>query len=124
MSKFQQPDDETTDTGRSMANASNDPELQRVRDEVITRLATRGVRAVAGDSSEDLVELLEAVEAFEETVERRGGDLMVDEPVAPGKTPQPDDILFVLPTRQGNETAKAYIARIVEATADADRRAQ
>jgi len=107
-----------------MANASNDPEIQRVRDEVITRLTTRGVRTTAGDSSEDLVELLDAVEAFEETVERRGGDLMVDEPVAPGKTPQPDDILFVLPTRQGNETAKAYLARIAEATAEADRRSR
>jgi hypothetical protein len=106
-----------------MADASNDRDMQRVRDEVIARLGSRGVRTVAGDSPEDLVELLETVEAFEETVERRGGDLMVDEPVSPGKTPQADDILFVLPVRAGGEAAKAYIARISEATAQADGRA-
>jgi hypothetical protein len=42
--------------------------------------------------------------------------------VSPGNTPQPDDILFVLPPRNERETAASYLARINEATADANRR--
>jgi hypothetical protein len=106
-----------------MADASNDRELQRVREEVTARLDSRGVRTTAADSPEELVQLLEAVEAFEDAVERHGGDLMVDEPVSRGKAPQPDDILFVLPSRDDGEAAAAYVARIDEATADANRRA-
>lgn len=105
-----------------MADASNDREMQRVREEVTARLDSRGVRTSAADSSEELAQLLEAVEAFEEAVERHGGDLMVDEPVAGGKAPQPDDILFVLPARRDGEKGAAYVARIDEATADANRR--
>lgn len=106
-----------------MADAPNDREMQRVRAEVIARLDARGVRTTPTDSPEDLVDLLEAVEAFEEAVERHGGDLMVDEPVSGGKAPQPDDILFVLPAREDAERAAAYVARIDQAAADASRRA-
>ena len=107
-----------------MADAPNDPVRQRVREEVIARLNSRGVRTDAADSSEDLVRLLDAVEAFEAAVERAGGDLMVDEPVAGQRATQPDDILFVLPPRQGSESARAYLGRIDQARADAEGRRQ
>ncbi|MEO7966281.1 MAG: hypothetical protein ABIT38_20460, partial [Gemmatimonadaceae bacterium] len=43
------------------------------------RLTSRGVRLVGGEGANDLVQILDAVERFEISVERRGGDLMVDE---------------------------------------------
>lgn len=107
-----------------MANTPKDDGTQRVREEVIARLESRGVRTDAADSSEDLAQLLEAVEAFEEAVERGGGDLMVDEPVAGGSTPQPDDLMFVLPRRETGESAAAYVGRIDQARAEADRRSK
>ncbi|HEY4303552.1 MAG TPA: hypothetical protein VGM82_03750 [Gemmatimonadaceae bacterium] len=105
-----------------MADAPNDPVTQRVREEVIGRLESRGVHTTSADTSEQLAQLLEAVEDFEATVERHGGDLMVDEPTQGGKATQPDDVLFVLPSRESGEAASAFIARIIEATADADQR--
>jgi hypothetical protein len=104
-----------------MADASNDPATQRVREEVVARLEARGVRTSAADTSEDLVRLLDAVEAFEAAVERAGGDLMVDEPVSGRKTTQPDDIAFVLPPREEREAAASYLSRIADATRDAER---
>ncbi len=105
-----------------MADAPNDPGTQRVREEVVARLSSRGVRTSASDSAEDLVQLLDAVEAFEAAVERGGGDLMVDEPIADKRPSQPDDILFVLPPRQDSETARAYIGRIERARREAEGR--
>jgi hypothetical protein len=104
-----------------MADAPNDPTLQRAREEVIARLETRGVRTNDADSAEDLVELLDAVEDFEESVERAGGDLMVDEPVSGSKASQPDDLLFVLPPRDDGEAARSYIERIRNAGSEAER---
>jgi hypothetical protein len=92
-----------------------DPETRRVRDEVADRLRARGIETTQADSLEDLVRLLEAVEEFERTVERKGGDLMVDEPVGSGRPLSPDAKAFVLPTRVGGESISALIARIAEA---------
>ena len=105
-----------------MADASKDPVTQRVREEVIARLASRGVSATSSDTSEDLAQILEAVEAFEAAVERAGGDLMVDEPVGGKPASQPDDVVFVLPPRRPNEAADAYLGRLAAARADADGR--
>jgi hypothetical protein len=95
-----------------------DPEradTERATEEVVARLRSRGIDVSERESTEDLVELLDAVEAFEETVQNRGGDLMVDEPVR-SKTPtQPDDLAFVLPTRNPNETIGAYTLRVMQA---------
>lgn len=100
-----------------MTSEPMDSELARARTDVIGRLQARGVSASVRDSSEDLVRLLDAVEEFERTVQRRGGDLMVDEPVSSGRQvpEQPDDRAFVLPTRREHETVPAFIERIDKA---------
>ncbi len=101
-----------------------DPEradVERATLEVVARLRGRGIEVNERESSEALVHLLDAVEAFERTVENRGGDLMVDEPVRSKAPTQPDDVAFVLPTRAPNETIAAYTVRVAQAR---DRAAQ
>ena len=90
-------------------------EIQRVMLETADRLRQRGVALTGRESNDELVSLLDAVEEYELAVERRGGDLMVDE--APeGKTPQPDDVHFALPRRGERESAADYLMRIKERT--------
>jgi hypothetical protein len=98
-------------------------DLARVQTEVINRLQTLGVATSALDTPDDLARLLDAVEEFERTVQRRGGDLMVDEPVAgEGTEPiRPDNGFFVIPARDENEDAAAFIARINDARERASR---
>ena len=81
--------------------------------EVTARLRRRGVEVSAADSAEDVVDLLSAVERFEAAVERHGGDLMVDDL----RSSEPDDRHFVVPRRNPTESARAYIARVDQATA-------
>ncbi|MGH7719283.1 MAG: hypothetical protein ACREON_10615 [Gemmatimonadaceae bacterium] len=90
-------------------------ERERVKADVAARLRDRGVDVDEGESSEDLVTALEAVERFERAVEAKGGDLMVDEAPDPRAT-QPDDEHFVLPRRRADESIPEYLARIDEAT--------
>ena len=89
---------------------------ERVESEVISRLRSRGVHVTGRESDEELVTLLEAVERFERTVEKHGGDLMVDEPVDADVAREPDDRRFVLPRRHDHETVSAFVRRIAEAT--------
>src|SRR5216110_3868878 len=81
--------------------------------EVTARLRGRGVAVTGGESPEELVDLLSAVERFEAAVEAHGGDLMVDDL----KSSRPDDRHFVVPRRAHGEVVRAYITRIDEATA-------
>ena len=81
--------------------------------EVTDRLRRRGISVTKSEKPEDLVDLLSAVERFEEAVEAHGGDLMVDDL----KSAQPDDSHFVVPRRGHTETVRTYIARIDAATA-------
>jgi len=81
--------------------------------EVSARLRGRGVTLTGAEKSEELVDLLSAVERFERAVELHGGDLMVDDL----KSPKPDDRHFVLPRRAHAETIRAYVIRIDDATA-------
>jgi len=85
--------------------------------ETAARLQSRGIEVTGREDPEDLVDLLTAVERFEEWVEARGGDLMVDDL----KSPQPDDPHFVVPRRARGEPLRQYIGRI-EAAADGLRR--
>ena len=96
-------------------------ERQRAESEVAFRLRSRGVRLTGGESDEQLVELLEAVERFERVVERHGGDLMVDEPMDSDRAPEPDNRRFVLPRRRDGETVGAFLGRIAEAVDRASR---
>src|SRR6266540_2894550 len=81
--------------------------------EVADRLRRRGIAVTGAERTDDLADLLSAVERFEAAVEAHGGDLMVDDL----KSPQPDDRHFVLPRREHGETIRAYVSRIDEATA-------
>ncbi len=105
----------------STSSDSMDPELRRVSDEIIGRLRSRGVEATHADSPEELARLLEAVEEFEQTVERAGGDLMVDEPIGSRPPIEPDVRAFVLPKRHAMESVTAFLARLAEARARAAR---
>ena len=90
-------------------------EMERNAAIVAEKLRGKGVTVSPSDTPDDIVTLLESVEAFEEAVKLGGGDLMMDEPPA-GHDPQPDDERFVLPPRRANEQANAYVERIAAAT--------
>jgi hypothetical protein len=84
---------------------------ERAAAEVADRLRRRGIAVTGAERSDDLANLLSAVERFEAAVEAHGGDLMVDDL----KSPQPDDQHFVMPRRTQSESVQAYIIRIDEA---------
>ena len=96
-------------------------ERERVGLDIAARLAHRGVALTGGESSEQLVSLLEAVERFERAVQAKGGDLMVDEGPEQSKL-QPDDAQFVIPSRADDESVGRYIRRVEEATGEIERR--
>jgi hypothetical protein len=106
-------------SGAESAAARDD--RQRVAGEIADRLRRRGIRLLGDESDEELVQVLEAVERFETIVERKGGDLMVDEPVRGDKPSQPDDAAFVIPARRGSESTASFIERIDEAATRASR---
>jgi hypothetical protein len=81
--------------------------------EVADRLRQRGIAVTGGEDSDDLANLLDAVERFEHAVKAHGGDLMVDDL----RSSRPDDAHYVVPRREHGEVIRAYIGRIDEATA-------
>jgi len=93
----------------------NSSEFHRVMLETADRLRQRGVILTGKESGDELVSLLDAVEAFELAVERRGGDVMVDEPPE-GETPQTGDVHFGLPRRHERESVSDYLVRILART--------
>ena len=92
-----------------------DDERRRIAAEVAGRLRRRGVQLSGSESAMELADLEEAVEDFERAVERSGGDLMVDEPVAGDSPIAPDEAAFVLPARKAGESVAAFIGRIGDA---------
>ena len=101
------------DEERSRAlDPHRDEERRAAMGEALARLEARGI-AVDRASSDELADLLAAVERFEALVESRGGDLMVDDL----RSSAPDDPSFVLPRRHAHEPLLTYIARIDAATA-------
>ena len=99
----------------SAPHDENDRDLARVSLVLASRLRARGVEIHDDDSPDAIVLLLEGVEAFERAVESRGGDLMMDEPPA-NQAGQPDDPLFLLPSRGVDESSAAYATRLAAAT--------
>ncbi len=91
---------------------------QRNAEIVAATLSARGARVDSSENSEQLVQLLEAVERFENAVSALGGDRMVDDP----DTPQPDDPAFVLPRRRDDESVGAYTTRVERAAQELERR--
>jgi hypothetical protein len=80
--------------------------------DVAARLRSRGLDVTGSENSEDLADLLSAVERFEAAVQAHGGDLMMDDL----NSSEPDDPHFVLPRQRGGETIRSYVGRIDEAT--------
>lgn len=99
----------------SEPRSSEDEARRRVAEEIAGRLRRDGVRLDGRESDEELVTLLEVVERFEAAVQRRGGDLMVDEPVGRASPIAPDSRAFVLPTRRDHEPIAAFVERIAAA---------
>ena len=92
---------------------NRDTERRSAMQEAAERLRARGIMLTGKETSEELDDLLSAVQRFEAAVESRGGDLMVDDL----KSTRPDDPHFVLPRREPKEPARAYILRVQEAGA-------
>ena len=99
-----------TERARGDTDARAD-ERTRVTEELRARLRTRGIEVGAHDSEDDVSEMIEAVERFEDRVRALGGDLMVDVPPA-GQAGQPDEPRFKLPLRQRGEAAGQYVSRL------------
>jgi hypothetical protein len=94
---------------------ARDPHRDQERDSVVRELAaklrSRGVTLSGRETSDEVGDLLDAVENWESAVEQAGGDLYVDE-----GGDQPDNPDFVLPPRKSGERAGDYILRIEQAT--------
>jgi len=93
-------------------------ERLRVRQETIAHLESRGVHVTGAESDNEIGDLEDAVERFEQEVDAHGGDLFVDS----GPAREPDDPLFVLPKRRGHEPVAEYLGRIDDATTRVHRR--
>ena len=103
-----------------MARSDNTPagdseDVRRVSDEYAGRLAGLGIRLTGNERSNEIVQMVEAVERFERAVEAHGGDLMGDEGPR-GHTTQPDDPHFALPVRDEHESVADYLERLARAT--------
>jgi hypothetical protein len=99
-----------TDVNAS-AQDSGDAERDRIARDIAGRLFSRGVDVRDDDSGDDITEIEEEVERFENLVQAHGGDLMVDEPPR-GQKGRPDDARFRLPLRHADESASAYVERL------------
>ena len=100
------------------AGSDDNRDIVRVTEEIAGRLRARGIEVNDTDTPDDVVRMLEAMEAFEQAVERAGGDLMMDEP-PPNQHGEPDDTHFLLPKRSADESALAYAERLAAAAAAA-----
>jgi hypothetical protein len=88
-------------------------EQRKARQESEARLAERGVEVRPGDTDDDVADLQDTIERFEQEVERLGGDLMVNHL----KSSQPEDPAFVPPPRGTTESIAMYLRRLEDAIA-------
>ncbi|HEY9479635.1 MAG TPA: hypothetical protein VIP79_06080 [Gemmatimonadaceae bacterium] len=92
-----------------------DPERERERESVSSSVAAtlsaRGVELTGRESSEQLVEVLDAVERFEAAVSEAGGDRMLNDP----DSSDPQEEAFVLPRRAADESPFEYAERVQRA---------
>lgn len=99
---------------RASSQDSGDADRERVAQDMAGRLFARGVDVHDDDTADDIASIEEAVERFEELVQARGGDLMVDEPPR-GQHGRPDHAGFRLPLRAADESAARYVERLARA---------
>jgi hypothetical protein len=92
--------------------AKRSDERQRVREELEGRLARGGVALNGSETDEQLIDLSNALEAFDLARARVGGDSMVNTQ----QSSQPDDKRYVLPQRRDDESVERYLVRLRGAT--------
>jgi hypothetical protein len=88
-----------------------DLERESVSATVAATLRARGVELTGRESSEQLVEMLDAMERFEAAVSEAGGDRMVNDP----DSTDPQEEAFVLPRRAADESPFEYAERVQRA---------
>ena len=94
-----------------MTSPMNDPrdaETRRVAENVADQLRQRGVDVREDDGESDLGMLLTAAQHFARAVAANGGDSFTNTP----ESSQPDNPEFVMPQRNGDESAVEYARRI------------
>lgn len=92
-------------------NPERDADRERAMANVTSRLHDREIPLTGSESSEQLVDILTAVEEFEAAVSLQGGDNMNNA----ADSADPEDPRLVLPKRQASDSPAAYIARVREA---------
>jgi hypothetical protein len=85
-------------------------ERERVSIEIAGRLREREVSLSGTETSDELADMLTAVERFENSVSALGGDSMTNAP----DSSTPDRPEFVVPARKPGESPEAYVNRVTE----------
>jgi hypothetical protein len=98
----------------SRADDPSSKDFKNAIREASARISRRGALLHGNETHTEIVELDEALEAFERAVESAGGDLMVDEPPLGGRG-EPDDPRFLLPQRVATMSVAAYLTRLAQA---------
>jgi hypothetical protein len=93
-------------------NPNREAERRTTRLALESRLNRRNIELHGNESDEDVLAIVDAVEAFEAKVALIGGDSFVNAP----SSDEPDDMRQVLPSRRDDEPALSYAARVREAT--------
>ena len=88
-------------------------EQRKAREESEARLADRGIEVRRDDTYDDVAELQDTIEGFEQEVQRLGGDLMVNHL----GSSRPEDPSFVPPKRETGESIASYLRRLEDAIA-------
>lgn len=120
MIPLQPPDATSYD---DLLNPRRQEELKTATAAAESRLRALGIALTGEESSDELVELIDAIERFEQAVVSHGGDLMVDEP-PPGEDAQPDDPEFALPQRRAGESVRGFVDRVDASTGRIQQRAE
>lgn len=83
-------------------------EATALHTELVSRLYQRGVRVNDSAPTDQLADLLSALDDFEAAVQQAGGDLFVNAP----DSSEPERPEFVVPHPHDDEAVKTYIKRV------------
>ena len=104
---MERPDEER----QSELNPHRTDDRERATELIAARLRERRVALTGDENSEEVVNMMTAVERFEAAVAALGGDSMTNAP----DSHDPDNEAFVLPPRRDGEPAGAYADRVTRA---------
>ncbi|HEY9429834.1 MAG TPA: hypothetical protein VIR34_21905 [Gemmatimonadaceae bacterium] len=102
---------ESWEARQEALDPGREEERRNVSSSVAATLSARGVDLTGDESSEQLVEMLDAVERFEAAVSEAGGDRMINDP----DSSSPQEEAFVLPRRSADESPYEYAERVQRA---------